>query len=188
LTPEMLVTLTAGRSVQPFIVPGTGRPYWTLAEAGQAAAGLEPEIFRAMLYSYAGAEDCYRHLEEALVEFGEAFREEEEWPMQVAREDGNRSDYLRDLANVCLTEERHPWRFVKVAANNVTLAVSPFYLARMKVSEATWRKRLAHPYATLRWRYITWLSIGRAHMNRWMRNNWGYGHITEQECERQRTA
>lgn len=183
MTPEMLITLTAGRSVQPFIVPGSGRPYWTVAEAGQACANLEPEILAAMLYSYAGATDGFQDedavpktLRQRLSAFGQAMRSEMQWVTTVPHTDGPRGEYFDELAEIALLEERQPWRFRTPNEDGSMpvgrpATISPFYLALARVGEGTWRKQLHDPYAALRWRYITWLSIGKSHMRRWMRSH-----------------
>lgn len=181
MTPEMLITLTAGRSIPPFRVPGSGRPYWTVAEAGHACAHLEPEILAAMLYSFAGApdtfadEDCVpKTLRLRLSAFGQAMRPEMRWATTVPHTVGPRGEYFDELAQIALLEERQPWRFRTTNGDGTLPAgrpptISPFYLAIARVSEGTWRKHLHDPYAALRWRYITWLSIGKSHMLRWMR-------------------
>jgi hypothetical protein len=167
MTPEDLITLTAGRSVQPLVAPGTGRPYWTVAEAGQACAGLEPEIFAAMLFTYAGADDCIPLLKRKLVAFASVMRQEERWPMKVRRENKTEGDYLEELVGLSLFEEAQPYRFGGPDGS----VVAPMYLTVMNVKMRVWMDKLAHPYAVIRWRYITWLSIGRSHMRRWMRTN-----------------
>jgi len=179
MTPEMLITLTSCRTAQLMRVPGAGKPYWTIAEAGMACGGLEPEIFAAMLYSYAGADDVGGQLEQSLLAFGEVMRIDERWPATVPNIDGERFDYLPSLARIALAEERYPWRFRSAADGEVPVGrprtVSPFYLVIAKVSGIVWVRKLADPYAALRWRYITWLSIGRAHMKRWMRREGYFG-------------
>jgi hypothetical protein len=170
MTPEMLITLTTARTVQRLEIPGTARPYWTVAEAAHACGGLEPEVFAALLYSYAGDDTVVRTLGRALREFGQDLRTLERWPYQVSHEDGARGEYLEDLVTLTLIEERQPWRFGAASAGNNAPAVSPFYLAVAGVTERVWRKRLAVPYAALRWRYITWLGVGRGHMVRSMRH------------------
>lgn len=126
---------------------------------------LEPEIYAALLYSYAGADELYRPLCFSLLQFGIRMRRADGWPSMVVRDDGNRSDYLEELVGLSLVEEHQPWRFGAVEGS----PISPIYLAVLRVTRKTWERRLAHPYSALRWRYITWLDIGKAHMRRWMR-------------------
>ncbi len=166
MTPELLISIAGARSLQRMDVPGTGKPYWTVRECGMACAGMEPEVFAAMLYSYAGADECFHPLSEKLLDFGEAMRKAEDWPQTVKRTDGAEYDYLERLVGLSLVEEAQPYRFGGAEGS----VVAPMYLAVSQVSGKTWMKRLAHPYATLRWRYITWLSIGRSHMARWIRS------------------
>lgn len=166
MTPEMLITLTSARTLQRMEVPGTAKPFWTVAEAAQACAGLEPEIFAAMLFSYAGADDCIPLLKRKLIEFASDMRKDEGWPATIKRDNGAKGDYLEDLVGLSLIEESQPYRFGGPEGS----VVAPMYLAVMGVKGRTWMQVLAHPYAVIRWRYITWLGIGRSHMRRWIRS------------------
>lgn len=163
-------------------MPGSGgRAEWTVQEAGLACGPiahtsggevthvtrLPHEIYAALLYSYAGADELYRPLCFSLLEFAILTRRLDDWPPVVVREDGNRADYLEELVGMSLIEESQPWRFGAVEGS----PISPIYLAVMRVTPKTWHRRLAHPYSALRWRYITWLDIGKAHMRRWMRSH-----------------
>lgn len=177
LNPELLISITAARRHQLMSIPGSSaRAEWTVQEAGMACGPirdrngritrLEPEIYAALLYSFAGADELYRPLCFSLLQFGIRTRQLDEWPPTVVRDDGNRGEYLEELVGMSLIEERQPWRFGAVEGS----PISPIYLAVMRVTRKTWERRLAHPYSALRWRYITWLDIGKAHMRRWIRS------------------
>ncbi len=178
MNPELLISITAARRHQLMSVPGSGaRAEWTVQEAGMACGPirgrngtvtrLEPEIYAALLYSFAGADELYRPLCFSLLKFGIRMRRLDDWPAAVVRDDGNRREYLEELVGLSLVEERQPWRFGAVEGS----PISPIYLAVMRVTRKTWERRLAHPYSALRWRYITWLDIGKAHMRRLMRSH-----------------
>jgi hypothetical protein len=178
MTPEALITLTSARSIGlEFTIPGTRSAAWTVAEAAQACAGARPEAFAALLYSYAGADDCHPKLHRALCLEARRAAIAGNWPGTVLRMISvgpcfigpprpwaQLAAYLEDLVTLALLEERQPWRFVR-PRNPRTPDPRRVILG---LSHRRWDHEVAERYETVRMAYLGWLGEARRQMRHWL--------------------
>lgn len=144
----------------------TSKPLeYTHAECAMACKGLDQRYFDAHRYTYALDDSCFFRLSITLWEWALERRERERWPVTIVTQSGTKEKFLRDLVEMWLIEVRQPWRFVR-RANQPDLR-----RVIMDVSEPVWRRRLSPIYEAIAEEFICWLSIARAHMAPWLRDD-----------------
>jgi hypothetical protein len=162
---------------------------WSVAELGQAAKGLGAIPWAAALYSFAGSKDGYWLLWQALANEAQRIARREMWTprvvtqvrierprvksdgkpflgpdgklvIDVTYEEGERSFYREELAELVLIEDANRYLFV---------AAPQLYAIKMKVSVEVWEKQLFQPFRSLQATYDRWLNIARAVIGAWIR-------------------
>lgn len=195
MNPEMLTALTAAKGV-PFegrgatlrelaeqagwFKPGKGKANgkvrwnlpsgdrsakaaeWSMAEAAMACQGLDQRYFYALRYQYALDDSVYYPLRRYLFAYAVRQKKRQHWPTLIETDDGEKR-YLMTLVEMQLIEIRVPWRFVRNDSKQPGINRSI-----MHVSKNTWARRLEPIYETLGGEYRRWLSVGVAHMRRWL--------------------
>jgi hypothetical protein len=139
---------------------GAGRAGWGLAELGQAANGLGVVPWNAALYSFAGSQDGYWLLWNALSCEANRIARRDCWAPRVTTENGEQRFYRENLAALVLDHD----------ANQHLFAAAPaLYSAYMHVAPATWDAHLYSPFRSLRGRYESWLGAARSVIGKWIR-------------------
>jgi hypothetical protein len=150
------------------------RPAWSTAELGQAAKGLGLIPWTAALYSFAGAQNGYSILKDALSSEALRLAKREHWPSCVMRrnvrwvgmldsligDQGQSQNYKEDLAELVLTED---------AYRHLFLAAPTLYHVYMEVTPEVWERQLKDPFRALKGSYERWLDIARSVIGRWIR-------------------
>jgi hypothetical protein len=160
---------------------GTGsrtyrRPYWSLAELGMAAGGIElGELpWYAARYSFAGDQSCYWSLWWGLLYQAQRMARREGWqPRVIGRSPrdartgklipgavGEPQFYLLDLAQLVLDEDAHRWLFVGPKS------IPRLHALYLRVEDPTWECILEPRYRSLQACYERWLNIARATIQR----------------------
>lgn len=149
---------TNGHSYQELIEPSAQRANgkdsrnfkqrsWTIAELGQAAAGVREIPFRAASYAYAGDTSSYWQLWSALEHAAQELRVRYSWPAQVKSPTGPRF-YLEQLAQLVLDEDANRHLFVSVPA---------LYGIYVGVDESTWARSMCERFGAVQRRYLGWI-------------------------------
>jgi hypothetical protein len=125
------------------------RPKWTVAEIGQAAAGVPPIHFSAACYAFAGDRSQYWPLYNNLC--GEVHRLQARfhWPIEIRDFHQIERPYLKYLAKMVLDEED--------SQNLFKIADSRLYSIYIGVSEKTWKNEVSERYETLKLVWLGWL-------------------------------
>jgi hypothetical protein len=139
----------------------TRRPGMGFAELGQAAAGLGVIPWTAALYSFAGSQDGYWVLWQALSGEANKIARREMWAPRVVGEHGEQRFYREALAQLVLDADAHQHLFAAAPA---------LYAAYMNVAPPTWERQLAGPFASLKGRYDGWLAVARSVIGKWVRS------------------
>lgn len=122
---------------------------WSVAEIGQAAAGVPQVPFQAALYSLAGDRSVYWQLWQALWVEAYALLEQCRWPPKVCGADGGVRFYLEELAKLVLDVDAHIPLF---------RAAPVMYACCLGVSPKTWDGQLSRRFNMLQSRYQCWIS------------------------------
>lgn len=138
------------------------RPAWTLAELGQAAAGVPDIAFRAACFAFAGEESQFWTLHRALTVEGQHLRRQFSWPERIRDIHGIDVPYLAHLAKLVLDEDRKPSAFSTVPG---------LHAVYMRVSEKTWDETLSGCFESLRVSWLDWLGIAARIMQPRLREN-----------------
>lgn len=134
---------------------GGAAPDWTIAELGQAAAGLDELPWLAACYSFAGAQTAYWPLCRALAIQAVELRVRYSWPAQITDISGQPRFYCEELAHLVLDED----------ANKPLFTAAPqLYCLYMRVSEQVWERSLLERFTTLQYVYQKWLSQARSYL------------------------
>lgn len=132
-------------------------PYYSHAEFGLAAAGLQRLPFLALQYSIAGHCDDFGELHRGLMVAELKLATRERWPWQVEKFDGSRSWYAQELAGLVLDADRHALIFRD----------SPgLYAVYLGVSEEIYRVKMEPLYRTLANEHGRWLATALAWVQR----------------------
>lgn len=124
------------------------QPSWTIAELGQAAAGVPELCFRAALFAYAGDYSGYWPLHRALYDEGLKLRELEGWSPVVLDVHGLERTYLAHLAKMVLDEDRSP---------NLFRVCPELYRIYLQVDEQTWLRSMAGRFSALKFVWLGWI-------------------------------
>jgi hypothetical protein len=134
--------------------PSFDRPAWSLAELGQAAAGVPQVHFMAACYALAGDRSVYWRLWDALHFTALRLRERNNWPKQVRGAEGVPRFYLEQLVQLVLDEDAHPHLFNSVTATDKHPSLHAIYL---QVDEQTWRRAVFERFDAVKLRYLGWI-------------------------------
>jgi len=132
-----------GKATRPSV-----RPEWTVAELGQAAAGVPELPFMAACYSFAGERGNLWKLHSALFREAQALRERNNWPVEVTDFHSIQRPYLAHLAKLVLDEDASP---------QVFRTAPQLYAIYLGVSEKVWVKSVAERYGALQLVWLDWL-------------------------------
>lgn len=125
------------------------RAPWTIAELGQAAAGVPQIEFCAACFAFAGDMGQFWKLHGALHLQAATLAEEHRWPARVKDVHSISVQYLRHLAKLVLDHD----------ANQSQFAVcEPLYAIYMNVPEHVWKRQLSGPFVELQTVWLGWLS------------------------------
>jgi hypothetical protein len=89
----------------------SARPAWTLAELGQAAAGVPAIPFMAACFAFVGDRGDYWRLHAALFREAQILRDRNSWPAEVTYFHSLQRPYLQHLAKLVLDEDASPQVF-----------------------------------------------------------------------------
>ena len=128
----------------------TVRPEWTIAELGQAAAGVPKIPFMAACYAFAGDRSCLWRLYDALLSEAQKISAQQRWPAELVDLYGIQSPYLKRLCKLVLDEDATPSSFQ---------TVPQLYAIYMCVSEKTWKNPLSNQFDELKFVWQDWLNI-----------------------------
>jgi len=141
--------------VEPSALRATGkashtfhRPAWTVAELGQAAAGVAEIPFKAACYAFAGDRSVYWQLWSALQHAAHQLRARHSWPAQVRDVEGAAHFYLEALAQLVLDED---------ANRNLFTSAPALYWIIAGVDESTWKRGVRERFDAVQRRYLGWL-------------------------------
>jgi hypothetical protein len=124
------------------------RPSWTVAEVGQAGAGVPEILFQAALFAFAGSRDNFWKLHRALCVEALALRASYQWPSEVIDIHGIDRPYLKHLAKLVLDEDASPNAF----------QIAPgLYALYLGLREKTWDKTIAERFYALKLVWLGWL-------------------------------
>ena len=126
----------------------SARPEWTVAEMGQAAAGVPAIPFMAACYSFAGERGNYWRLHAALFREAQILRERNNWPVEVTDFHSIQRPYLAHLAKLVLDEDASPQLF---------RTAPQLYAIYLGISEKVWEKSIAQRYGALQLVWLDWL-------------------------------
>jgi hypothetical protein len=124
------------------------RPSWSLAELGQAAAGVPRLQFLAACFTYAGDRSGYWQLWSALERDAQALRVRYHWPAQVRGAAGAPVFYLEQLAQLVLDEDEHSHLFQSAPV---------LYSIYAGVDEQTWRRSVFERFDQVKLRFLGWI-------------------------------
>lgn len=130
-------------------------PSWSVAELGQALAGVPRLPTLAALFSVAGdgSPSTYWELHRGLLHEAEFLQRRYRWPHQVVGTDGQLRFYIRDIALLVLDEDRHEPIFRQYPEA---------YAAYVHVEEPIWRFRIFERFELLRIRFQSWRDTAMA--------------------------
>jgi hypothetical protein len=161
----------------------TRRAFWTAAEAGMAAQGLDERYFHAIRFQFALDNSVFYSLKLHLLKYAIREKKLQGWPDTLARERGRyirrvwftvkdangkaiytEQKYLEDLVTMLLCEVRYPSWFIREVRQP-----DPKRIA-MGVTHEIWKRKLTEIYETIVDEHRRWIAVGCAHMNRRLRN------------------
>lgn len=102
ISPESLMSLTAGRALSMDHISGGGVPEWTAEDAALACKDLEVSRWAAFAYRWAGDDSMRSRLYGCLFNSSCELAETEQWPARVAGE-----RYVERLVWIAIAEDKH---------------------------------------------------------------------------------
>lgn len=138
------------------------QPTFTVAELGQAGAGLGPIPWAAALYSFAGSQRDYWLLWTALGQNAFRLARRDRWEPRVIDRAGTLRFYWVELAELVLLEDAN-WQMFRSRPN--------IYSDWINVTPQIWEKHCDSPYRSLKDIYSGWLGTARRTIGRWIRND-----------------
>ncbi len=127
--------------------PSTIRPFWSMAELGQAAAGVRRIPYLAACFAWAGDRSNFWVLHRALHREALALQHHHAWPSEVEDIFGIGTPYLPLLGRLVLDEDAAPSVFI----------VPAVYALYLRDSEATWERHLIERYMQIKDVWLEWL-------------------------------
>jgi hypothetical protein len=138
------------------------RPEWTMAELGQAAAGVPDLLFCAACYAFAGDRSQYTALQAALLGRAINIAKREDWPMEVLDIHNLPRPYIRHLCKLVLDEDANPHLFV----------VAPeLYSIYLGISERAWDDHMQGRFDSLKGVWASWLGTACGMIQSKLRDN-----------------
>jgi hypothetical protein len=174
MTPERLMTIAQARGMSMDCLPSGSRPEFTVAEVGQALAGLpivdQERAYAAFAYRWAGDDSSrsvlYSHLTRA-VWLG--YEEQPRYVPLAAREGWPRlireQKYMDRLVKLAILEERCWFTIRMYSLWPVLMADSGF----TDMDDELWTRRLSRKYEGVRDILESWCSRARSHAARKLR-------------------
>lgn len=152
MNPSKLITLSNARGCNLSGMPRGGSPTFTIAEIGQACAGLGEPYLSAIFYRNTGGNRYYYRLKHELWSRLLNWVDRERYPRKVAGE-----KWTERLVCMVLEEEISP------RINDMARAMV------MQVSDRTWRRRFDKPHKYLAGLLDVWVGEADRHVRRKLR-------------------
>jgi hypothetical protein len=131
------------------------RASWSLAELGQAAAGVPQVPFMAACYAFAGDHSVYWKLWEALERSAQDLRARYKWPAQVRGVGGASTFYLERVAQLVLDEDSNQALFNAVPATDTHPSLYALFL---QIEEHVWRRGVFERFDQVKLKFQGWVA------------------------------
>jgi hypothetical protein len=175
MTPERLMTIAQARGMSMDAIPSGARPEFTVAEVGQALAGLpvfdQERAYAAFAYRWAGDDSrrsvLYAHLTRAVyLGYEENPRyiplaEREGWPKRIREQ-----KYMDRLVCLAILEERYWFTIRMYSLWPALMADSGF----KDMDDELWTRRISRKYEGVREILEGWCAKARSHAARKLRS------------------